>query len=279
MTASDAPDAADPRPAGRPRRRHRRTWIAVALLGTLLVLLPTAWQTWSLGAVRSEVLAGGGDGRPVSALEILGGDADITVTPRGDRQVGYRAEVAWSVGRPSVETSRLGDALRLTPHCPGADSWRVVAAGCSVKLAVTVPAGIPVKVTARSGRVSLTGLGGTVDAEVYSGRLEINGLRGALRARVDSGRLTAADLTSPQIDVRVGSGRAAVTAIAPPEQVVGKVGSGRLAVVVPVATTFRTTCEAGSGRCEVPDGLRDGTSPRTLDMEAGSGRAQALYGP
>ncbi|MFE3285947.1 hypothetical protein ACFXJJ_22935, partial [Streptomyces sp. NPDC059233] len=180
---------------------------------------------------------------------------------------------------PSVETSRLGDTLRLTARCPGADSWQVFAAGCSVKLAVTVPAGIPVKVTARSGRVSLSGLGGTVDAEVDSGRVEINGLRGPLRAKVDSGRLHAADLTSPQIDVRVGSGNAAVTFIAPPDQVVGKVGSGRLAVFVPVATTFRTTCDAGSGRCEVPDGLRDETAPRTLDMEAGSGRAQALYGP
>ncbi|MFB6616688.1 hypothetical protein ACIGFK_33765 [Streptomyces sp. NPDC085524] len=266
-------------PAGKPRRRHRRTWTAVALLGALLVLLPAAWQAFSLGAVRSDVLQGGSDGRPVGALEIVGGDADITVTPRGDRQVGYRAEVSWSLTPPSVDTSRLGDALRLTARCPGADSWRVVAAGCTVKLAVTVPAGIPVKVTARSGRVYLAGLGGTVDAEVDAGRIEINGLRGALRAKVDSGRLHAAGLTSPQADVRVGSGSAAVTFLAPPDQVVGKVGSGRLAVIVPVATAFRTTCEAGVGRCEVPDGLRDDAAPRTLDMEAGSGRAQALYGP
>ncbi|MEV7525343.1 hypothetical protein [Streptomyces sp. NPDC091371] len=278
MTAPDAQQADAP-PAGRRRRRHRRAWTAVAFLGAFLVLVPTAWQAWSLGAVRSGVLQGGGDGRPVGALEIVGGDADITVTPRGDRQVGYRAEVSWSLAAPSVETSRLGDALRLTARCPGADSWRVFAAGCSVKLAVTVPAGIPVKVTARSGRVSLTGLGGTVDAEVDSGRVEMNGLRGALRAKVGSGRLHGADLTSPQIDIRVGSGSAAVSFIAPPDQVIGKVASGRLALMVPVATTFRTTCEAASGACEVPDGLRDDSAVRTLDMAAGSGRAQALYGP
>ncbi|MFJ8017930.1 hypothetical protein [Streptomyces sp. NPDC096339] len=278
MTAAEAPQAAAPQ-AGRQQRRRHRTWIAVALLGALLVLLPAAWQALPHGAVRHGLLAGGDDGRPVSALEIVGGDADITVTPRGDQQVGYRAEVSWSLAAPSVETSRLGDSLRLTPRCPGGDSWRPAAPGCSVKLAVTVPAGIPVKVTVRSGRVSLAGLGGTVDAEVDSGRVEISGLRGALRAKVDSGRLNATDLSSPQIDVRVGSGNAAVSFIAPPEQVVGRVGSGRLALFVPVATTFRTTCEAGSGRCEVPDGLRDETAPRTLDMEAGSGRAQALYGP
>ncbi|MFD7262737.1 hypothetical protein [Streptomyces sp. NPDC059874] len=270
------PDA--PRPE-RPRRRHRRAWALAALLGALLVLTPVAWQAWSYRAQQSRVLQGGSDGRRVSALEIVSGDAHVTVAPRGDQQVGYRAEVSWSLKAPTIEESWLGDTLRLTSHCPGEGFWIGTGAGCSVQLGITVPADIPVKVTAGSGRVSLSSLGGTVDAEIDSGRLDITGLRGALRAKVGSGRLHGADLTSPQADIRVGSGRAVASFTAPPDQVTGKVDSGRLALTVPVATTFRVTCEVGVGRCEVPDPLREGSSPRTLDLRAGSGRAAASYGP
>ncbi|MCX5611491.1 MULTISPECIES: hypothetical protein [unclassified Streptomyces] len=260
-----------------PRRGHRRAWITAAVLGALLVVAPVAWQAWSYGTVRNATLLGGSEGRRVTALEIVGGSANVTVTPRADQEVGYRAAISWSLKAPTIEESWLGDTLRLTPHCPGEGSWTAAGAGCSVQLGVTVPADIPVKVTAGSGRVSLSGLGGAVDAETDSGRIEIAGLRGALRAKVGSGSLLATGLASPHADVRVGSGRADAAFATPPDQVTARVASGRLALTVPPAARFRVRCAAGSGRCEVPDALRDGGSPRTLDIESGVGRAEASY--
>ncbi|MFE9632158.1 hypothetical protein [Streptomyces sp. NPDC006463] len=242
----------------------------------MLVVAPVTWQAWSYGSAQSRVLQGGSGGRPVTALEIVGGDADVTVTPRGDQEVGYRAEVSWSLKAPTIEESWLGGNLRLTPQCPGEGAWGS-AAGCSVRLRVTVPVDIPVKVTAGGGRVSLSGLGGDVDAQADSGQVDISGLRGALRAEIGSGHLRAAGLTSARADIRVGSGSADITFIAPPDQVTARVGSGHTALTVPAATRFRVRCEAGAGRCEVPDALRDPGSPRTLDIEAGSGHAVALY--
>ncbi len=258
-------------------RRHRRAWIVAALLSAVLVVAPAAWQAWSWGTARSGTLSGGSEGRPVTALEVVGGGADITVTPRADHEVGYRATVGWSLKAPTIEKSWLGDTLRLTPHCPGEDFWPLAGAGCSVRLAVTVPVDIPVKVTAGSGRIALSGLGGAVDTEVDSGRIELVGLRGPLRAKVGSGRLQATGLTTPRADIRVGSGRGAATFVTPPDGVSARVGSGRLALTVPAATRFRVSCTSGSGSCEVPDALRDPASHRTLDLEAGFGRARAAY--
>ncbi|MDX3535840.1 hypothetical protein PV721_15995 [Streptomyces sp. MB09-01] len=275
-TRAPAPAAARapaPAPAG---PGQRLAWTVAALLSALLVVAPATWQAWSYGSTRSDTLVGGSGGRPVSALEIVGGDADVTVTPRADRQVGYRATIGWSLKAPTIEESWLGDTLRLTPRCPGEEFWPA-AGSCSVRLGVTVPEGIPVKVTAGSGRVFLSGLGGAVDTEVDSGRVDLVGLRGALRAKVGSGSLRATGLTGPEAEFRVGSGRADAAFVTPPDQVSGRVGSGRLELTVPAATRFRVRCETGSGRCEVPEALHDAGSSRSLDIEAGVGRARATY--
>ncbi|MCX4539581.1 hypothetical protein [Streptomyces sp. NBC_01565] len=267
-------DAGRPAP---PRPGHRRAWIIAALLSAVFVVTPVTWQLLAYGATQSRVLYGGSGGRPVTAVEIVGGDANVTVTPRSDREVGYRAEVSWSLGAPAIEESWLGDSLRLTPHCSGGAGLLSAGVGCSVELGVTVPVGIPVKVTAGAGQVAVKGLGGSVDANVGSGTLTLTGLRGALRAEVGSGSLVATDVTSAQADVRVGSGRGEVAFITPPQRVTARAGSGRVLLTVPAASRFRVGCEEGPGRCEVPEALRDPASDRVLDIAVNSGRAQVGY--
>ncbi|MFF4452323.1 hypothetical protein [Streptomyces goshikiensis] len=271
MRPADAARTAPPRPV------HRRAWTIAALLSAVLVVAPVAWQVLAHGVTQSRVLYGGSGGRPVTAVEIIAGDANVTVTPRSDREVGYRAEVRWSLGAPAIEESWLGDSLRLTPRCPGEGGLLSGAGGCSVNLGVTVPAGIPVKVRAGAGQVAVKGLGGSVDASVGSGALTLTGLRGELRAEVGSGSLVAGDLTSARADVRVGSGRGEAVFLTPPERVTARVGSGRVRLTVPAAGRFRVGCEVGPGRCEVPEALRDPASDRVLDIAVNSGRAQVGY--
>ncbi|MFD9358587.1 hypothetical protein [Streptomyces sp. NPDC060031] len=262
---------------GADRPRRRAAWILAALFGAVFVVVPAVWQASAYGTTRTGALRGGSDGRAVTAVEIEAGRANVTVTPRADQQVGYRAEVSWSLRAPTIEESWLGDTLKLTPHCPAEDSWMTSGLGCSVQLGVTVPVGIPVKVTAASGRVDISGLGGSVDADVTSGEINLTGLRGALRARVGSGNLRAIALTSPEADLRVGSGRAIADFVTPPDRVTGKVGEGRLALTVPEATRFRVSTRAGWGRCEVAEELKDPASARVLDLTVAAGRIAASY--
>jgi hypothetical protein len=249
-------------------------WAVAALLSALLVVAPAAWQYGNTG---TGTLQGGSAGRQVTAVEIVGGDANVTVTPRADQEVGYRAELTWSLRRPVIEESRLGSNLRLTPRCPAADTVLAGGVGCSVRLGVTVPLGVPVRVSSGSGRVVVSGLGGTVDADVGSGELVLSALRGPVRAHVASGSLRATGLTSAEAELRGGAGRAVVSFVTPPDRVAAGVGSGRLIVVVPAATRFRADCTATIGRCDLPPGLGDPAAPRSIDVDVAAGRALVGY--
>ncbi|MFF1556450.1 hypothetical protein [Streptomyces sp. NPDC058279] len=296
MTPLDAPasPAAAPSRPGRHRAWHRRAWLLAALAGALLVLVPAGRTAWTHTVRQGRVVVGDSGGSPVRALEIVGRGADITLTPRADEAVAYRAELGWSGKPPAVEQSRLGDTLRLTVRCPGdpgdlgdpgpgaggsgGSAASGAGAGCDVRLAVTAPAGIPVRVSAGSGRVDISGMAGPVDASVASGTLNLLGLRGALRARTGSGALTATGLTSARADIAADSGRAQAVFLAPPEEVTARVGSGRLDLAFPPATRLRVDARAGSGVCEVAPALRDPSSPHTLTVSAESGRAEARTG-
>ncbi|MEU3726807.1 hypothetical protein [Streptomyces sp. NPDC031705] len=260
-------------------RRQRLAWYTAAALSSVLVLVAAAWQVGTDSGLRSRTVDGGSGGRAVAAVEVVAGASEVSITPRGDRQVGYRADFAWLFEEPAVEESWLGDTLKLTPHCPRDALTLSAGPGCSVRLAVTVPAGIPVRVSGGSGRISVSGLAGTVDAETGSGTLALADLRGPLRARVGSGTLRATGLTVPQADIRAGSGRADARFAAPPEHVTARAGAGRLDLALPPGTRYRVTQRAGPGHCEVEDALDDPSAARTLDIAADSGRAGAAYRP
>ncbi|WP_159047359.1 hypothetical protein [Streptomyces sp. XY332] len=258
-------------------RPQRVAWIVAAVLSAVFVVAPAARQVWAYTSTESGTLSGGSGERPVAAVEIDAGGADVRVTPRSDRQVVYRAEVRWSLTAPEIEESWLGDTLKLTPRCPAVGAVVESGLGCSVDLGVTVPAGIPVKVSAGSGTVDISGLAGAVDAEVGAGRLRLTALRGPLRASVGSGSLEASGLSSPQADLRAGAGSAVARFAAPPQQVTARAGAGHLRLTVPAATRFRVTDRAGTGRCDVAPGMHDPAAPGRLDISADSGRAEAAY--
>ncbi|RKT03012.1 hypothetical protein BX286_0932 [Streptomyces sp. 3211.6] len=254
----------------------RLAWYTAAALSAVLVVAAAGWQVRADVGAQSATVTGGSAGRTVGALEVVGGESDVTITPRGDGAVGYRADMTWSWSKPAVEESWLGDTLKLTPRCPEGDFGITSGTGCSVRLAVTVPTGMPVRVSGGSGRVTVSGLAGTVDADMGSGALVLAALRGPLRARVGSGTLDASGLAVAQADVRADSGHAKLAFAAPPDRVAGHVGAGRLEITLPTATRYRVTCRAGAGRCETEDALRDPSAGRILDLDAEAGHASAV---
>ncbi|MDJ0379869.1 hypothetical protein [Streptomyces sp. G-G2] len=266
-----------PQPGPHPRPSHRTAWTVAAALSAVLVVVPASWQAWSQRATGSGSLNGGSGGRPVTALEIDAGDATVTVTPRADRDVVYRAHVRWSLDKPVIEESWAGGTLRLAPRCPGIGPGLDAGPGCMIDLGVSVPVDLPVTVVAASGKVGLSGLGGAVDVRMGSGPLRLTALRGPLRAAVDSGSLGATDLTSPEADIRTGSGSATARFVAPPARLTARAESGQVEVTVPVATRFRVTARVGAGRLDVDPALRDPAGPGLLDIATGSGRAVVRY--
>ncbi|MFB7982282.1 hypothetical protein [Streptomyces vinaceus] len=262
---------------GRGRRPRRTAWIVVAVLSAVLVVAPAARQVWAYASTESGTLSGGSGERPVSAVEIDAGGADVRITPRSDGRVAYEAQARWSVAAPEIEESWLGDTLRLTARCPAVADLVASGFDCSVDLGVTVPAGIPVKVTAGSGTVSVSGLGGSVDAEVGAGTLLLSALRGPLRASIGSGSLDASGLSSAQAEIRAGAGSAVARFAAPPEQVTARAGTGRVRLTVPAATRFRVTARVGAGRLDIAPGMDDPAAPGRLDISADAGRAEAGY--
>ncbi|MET9700178.1 hypothetical protein ABZY31_25135 [Streptomyces sp. NPDC006529] len=263
--------------AQRPGPRRRTAWTVAAALSAVFIVAPAAWKAWSHRSAESGVLRGDSGGFTVTALQIDAGDAAVTVSPRGDQRVAYRADLRWSLARPEIEVSRLGGTLRLTPRCPGAGGVLDAGGGCGVDLGVTVPVGIPVTVTGGSGKVDISGLGGAVDVRTDSGAVRLTALRGPLRAVVGSGALEATALTSPEADLRAGSGMVDARFLAPPDRLAARTGSGRIALTLPVATRFRVTSRAGSGRLDVAPGMADPAAPGTLDLSTESGRAAACY--
>ncbi|MFE2288147.1 hypothetical protein ACFXDJ_28775 [Streptomyces sp. NPDC059443] len=267
-----------PGAAAQPRPKRRLAWIIAALLGAVFVVLPAAWQAGAYGVTRTGTLRGATEGRPVTALRIMGGGADIAVSPRADQQVGYRAEVSWSRTKPSIEQSWHEGTLTLTPHCSEEDSWPANrSSSCSVRLGVTVPAGLPVTVSSVSGRVEIGGLGGAVDVRVDSGQLGLTGLRGPVHARIGSGTLLATALTTPEAVLSVGSGRADIGFVTPPDHVTADIRDGHLALNFPEATRFRVATRTGTGRIGLAPELSDPASPRILDLSAGDGGIDAQY--
>ncbi|MFJ7204232.1 hypothetical protein ACIQWR_11945 [Streptomyces sp. NPDC098789] len=274
----DGGDGGDRVAAGaHPRPRHRTAWTVAAALSAVFIVAPGAWTLWNQRAGERGVLHGGSGERTVTALEIDAGTASVTVSPRADQQVAYRADVLWSLGRPEIEESWLGGTLRLKPRCPGVDGLPRTGPGCTVDLGVSVPADIPVRVTGDSGKVDISGLGGAVDAEIGSGALRLTALRGPLRAVVRSGSLEAGALTSPEADIRTGTGSAVARFLTPPVRLTARADSGAVQVTVPVGTRFQVASRVGSGSLEVARGMRDPAAPGHLDLSVESGRAQARY--
>ncbi|MEU8840016.1 hypothetical protein AB0D97_12920, partial [Streptomyces roseus] len=98
---------------GAARRPRRTTWIAVAALSAVLVVATAATQVWSYASTESGTLSGGSGERPVTAVEIDAGGAEVRVTPRSDGRVAYEARARWSAGAPKIEEGTSDGSHRL----------------------------------------------------------------------------------------------------------------------------------------------------------------------
>jgi DUF4097 and DUF4098 domain-containing protein YvlB len=160
---------------------------------------------------------------------------------------------------------------------------------CSVAYTVQVPRNTSVEVEDDSGRVTLTGIGGTVDASVSSGdifgtdlggsqvtlladsgRIQLNGVDGSLQARASSGDIQADDLRGAKVSANADSGQVRLKFATAPTNVDVRVSSGNIRLWLPNGQSYAVdaSVDSGSKSIGVP---QDVNSPHKINAAADGG--------
>ncbi|WP_327297694.1 MULTISPECIES: DUF4097 family beta strand repeat-containing protein [unclassified Streptomyces] len=262
----------DPRP-----RRRRGTWIVVALLSALLLVAPVGAEAWAQFARQSSSSTSSDlvDQHPVKAVDVDSGSSEVSISAGTGREVRVHQELSWSLRRPTVDRSWDGDTLRLRTRCDG--TLAMTSLGCSVRLDLSVPAGVAVRVVSGSGQVRVSGLTGSMDLRSGSGELQLYGVAGQIRVRTGSGAVDGIALTSKAVDAQTGSGRAKFEFAAPPEKLTGSVGAGEFEATLPLGSRYQVRGGTHSGTWSVEKGVADPAAERRIDVSSRSGTVHIGY--
>ena len=178
-----------------PAMTRRRRVILLAGLPVVLALIGFAVNAWIQGILTDLAPHALVDFPVTLSAPPTGGQARLT-TPQGDvrlragavHRIQVRGHLAASFTRPTFSYQVTPAGLMLDPNC------HVPIGTCSLKLAVTVPAGLPVAVNSSFGNLTASGLHGTVALSANSGDLHASHLTGAIRLDNAFGSITASDL-------------------------------------------------------------------------------------
>uniref|UniRef100_A0AAU2V9N5 DUF4097 domain-containing protein n=1 Tax=Streptomyces sp. NBC_00003 TaxID=2903608 RepID=A0AAU2V9N5_9ACTN len=274
MTATEQREA--PKAAGE-RPRHRTAWIIVAVIGALGIVAPFTFSLVADAISQTAKYASpdNGHAHAVSAVELDAGAAQITVLTGAAGQVTMNGSLTWSVKRPKIERTWDGDTLKVRTRCDGFVDEFVQ--NCQVDLTLAVPAGVSLKVKSGSGPIKVRDLTGPVDLQGGSGSLKLHGLKGPVKAKVGSGEVKADQLSSPEADLKSGSGAVDAEFIAAPRRVKADTGSGSVSITVPEGAQYQLKGGSGSGSRDIQNKLGDPSSDRVLDVSSGSGSVTVGY--
>ena len=174
--------------------RGRRA-ILLAGLPIVLALIGFAVNGWIQGiltGVASHALVGypvALTAPPVNGQARLStGQGDVQLRAGPVHRVQVRGRLAASFTRPTFSHQLTPAGLMLSPSCP------VPIGTCSLKFAVTVPAGLPVAVDSSFGDLTASGLHGAVALSANSGDLHASHLAGDIRLNNAFGDIAASDL-------------------------------------------------------------------------------------
>lgn len=134
---------------------------------------------------------------PVRQVVVVADAADVTATTRPAATVTLRASSSWWSPAPRLETSLENGVLTIRPDCKRGLL-------CDMRLRLTLPAGIPARITTDAGDISLTGSPGRIAAVTDAGDvdLDLSRVSVSVSARTDAG----------DVSIRVPRGRYAVEA-------------------------------------------------------------------
>jgi len=120
------------------------------------------------------------------------------------RRILVRGRLSSSFARPSFSHRSGPDGLALNPQC------HVPAGTCSLDFGITVPAGLPVRVSSAFGDLDARGLHGTVALADTTGDMSVSRLSGTVHVTDGFGAIAASGLSGRiQLDNNTGDIQAA----------------------------------------------------------------------
>lgn len=260
-------------PQARPRRRW--IWVLVALTTAIALAGSAGLRVALKAAIEHAAVPAVVYHRELTQLQVTDPGGSISVSPSPSGQVRIAAAVQWLGARPVVRRSWHGSDLSVTTGCPAPDLF----GDCQADLDISVPDGTRLLATAGAGEITVTGLTGTVDAEVGSGTVALADVSGPVRVRVGAGSVTGTGLSSRSLTVTAGSGQVSLAFAEPPQLLALTVATGSAAVTVPPGSAYRIVRRPGSGSVHFAAGLRDPGSPDLLTVQVGTGSVSVGYPP
>lgn len=150
----------------------------------------------------------------VTAVVINGGSGSVDVTGSARSTVSVSQQPTYTDTPPKGTHVVHGTTLTLAYTCP----HQIV---CSMSYEVQVPRGVAVSVSTGAGAVTLTSLGGT------------------LNAHASAGLITADDLRSPVATFKTNAGGILATFTVPPRSVTATTNVGPIGLTVPGSVAYR----------------------------------------
>jgi len=162
-----------------PRPRRRWIWITVALVTALVVVTPVGFRLWLKASHRNLPVPTATYRQRVSGLQVVAPAGVVILRPGDTAGVTVAGSLSWVFGRPSLASAVRRGALVVSARCPSLNQFD----DCSVGLTISVPARLPVTVSAGSGSISVLTVAPGIAAASAAG---------LLTATIGSGHLAVA---------------------------------------------------------------------------------------
>lgn len=218
-----------------------------------------------LGAAQSSQPATGPSGSPsvtrhwqVASAGLRGvvvrtASGSVTVAGDGGGPVSVTAQPHYRGAAPTITRVVRHGVLTVSALCPNEKNQV-----CSVPVGISLPSGLPVRVSTDVGSVSVSHMTGSVKVTDALGSIDLSGLSGSVTAADDDGNIVGHSLDSTRVNLSAQLGAIRVAFLVAPDLVDATDQDGPVAITVPVSGSYRVTAntQLGSVTVTVPRSAR-----------------------
>jgi hypothetical protein len=255
--------------------RVRRTWLVVASLATVPVLLFGAAQVASALAHEEHTEQSEFDAAGLRSIDIDNAAGSVRVVGVQDATtVTVNARISDGWRATGHEVHREGDRLMIRSSCPGfLSDW------CSVRYTIEVPSDLAIVADADNGRLTVTDIAADVEVSSSNGSIELARIEGNLELHSDNGSVTATELrNASRAEATSDNGDVRLEFTDPPDDVVASSDNGSIDVVLPdTGELYRVDAHSDNGAVSTGGVGTRPDSDRTITADSDNGDVTITY--